>query len=537
MGEDFPYGPKIAVSSGGTVLVTGTTVALDFLTSSDSVEPHSPEFEAGSNGPGFPIPYGFVMMLNPGEINDGAATATTLTSSNLTQILGVPVTFTAQVSSVGSNVVPTGSVDFWGTNSSDEPFSSQPYYLGTGTLNSSGKASITTPNESFNGVILANYSGSSDSVFSAGIVNQSYSNPGLKYLSGSNQATVYGKPFPNPITVQTTNAAGQAIDAAGIPILFSGSGVSVPNPGVFVNTNSNGTVGVIATPTRAGNLTATASYGSAAMVTFNLLAEKAPLYISARNIAVTYGQTPPQPTAYLLTGFVNGDKASVVSGAPILTTTVTSATPVGVYPIGVQVGTLSAANYYFDSFSSGEGAVYVGRAPLHLSAKNVAITYGQKPPAITGYTLTGFVNGESSSVVSGAPVLTSTVTATTPPGTYPIGVQIGTLSAANYIFETTSSGEGSIQVAKAPLTILPASVTIHVGDPLPTFTYAITGFVNGDTQATATTGAPTLTTTAPNTNTPGHYYIVASAGSLAAKNYTFNAPSTATDGILTILPN
>lgn len=91
--------------------------------------------------------------------------------------------------------------------------------------------------------------------------------------------------------------------------------------------------------------------------------------------------------------------------------------------------------------------------------------------------------------------------------------------------------------AKAPLTIRPNSITIHAGDPLPTFAYSITGFVNGDTQASATTGAPSLTTTAPNTNTPGHYYIVANAGSLAATNYSVNPPTTATDGILTILPN
>jgi hypothetical protein len=151
--------------------------------------------------------------------------------------------------------------------------------------------------------------------------------------------------------------------------------------------------------------------------------------------------------------------------------------------------------------------------------------------------LTGFVNGDTASVVSGAPVLSTIVTTTTPVGTYPITVGVGTLTAANYFFKTTSSGEGSVTVYKAPLNILPNSITIHAGDPMPAFTYTLSGFVNGDTQASATTGAPVLTTAATSTNTPGRYYIYATAGTLAARNYAFVPPNQSTYGILTILPN
>ena len=148
-----------------------------------------------------------------------------------------------------------------------------------------------------------------------------------------------------------------------------------------------------------------------------------------------------------------------------------------------------------------------------------------------------FVNGDTASIVSGAPVLSTSATSTSPVGFYPIGVQVGSLSAANYQFSAVANGMGSVGIYKAPLTIRPNSFTIHAGDPLPTFTYAITGFVNGDTQPSATTGAPKLTTTAPNNTTPGRYYILANVGTLAAKNYSFNQPSAATNGILTILAN
>ena len=50
---------------------------------------------------------------------------------------------------------------------------------------------------------------------------------------------------------------------------------------------------------------------------------------------------------YTITGFVNGENTSVVSGSATLTTRVTSSTKVGEYPITVNVSGLSAENYYF----------------------------------------------------------------------------------------------------------------------------------------------------------------------------------------------
>jgi hypothetical protein len=59
------------------------------------------------------------------------------------------------------------------------------------------------------------------------------------------------------------------------------------------------------------------------------------------------------------------------------------------------------------------------------------MTQGDPVPTLT-YTLTGFVNGDTASVVSGAPVLSTTATSSSPPGHYSITVSVGTLSAANY---------------------------------------------------------------------------------------------------------
>ena len=61
-------------------------------------------------------------------------------------------------------------------------------------------------------------------------------------------------------------------------------------------------------------------------------------------------------------------------------------------------------------------------------------------------------------------------------------------------------------------------------------TSTITGFVNGDTQASAVTGTPNLTTTATAAFPAGSYPITTAVGTLAAANYTF----TFVNGILTV---
>jgi hypothetical protein len=64
----------------------------------------------------------------------------------------------------------------------------------------------------------------------------------------------------------------------------------------------------------------------------------------------------------------------------------------------------------------------------------VSVAYGQPILALTGYSATGFVNGDTQSVLSGAPSESTTATQGSPAGTYPITISLGTLTAANYNF-------------------------------------------------------------------------------------------------------
>ena len=62
------------------------------------------------------------------------------------------------------------------------------------------------------------------------------------------------------------------------------------------------------------------------------------------------------------------------------------------------------------------------------------VTFGQAIPALTYATPTGFVNGDSASVISGTATLSTTATNTSAPGDYPITFSTMALAATNYSF-------------------------------------------------------------------------------------------------------
>ena len=108
----------------------------------------------------------------------------------------------------------------------------------------------------------------------------------------------------------------------------------------------------------------------------------------------------------------------------------------GSYTITVAQGTLAAANYDFTTFTPGTLTV---RAHLTVTADAKTKLYGQDDPVLTA-AISGFVNGDTSSVVSGSGAPSTTATAASPVGSYTITVAQGTLAAANYDFTTFTPG-------------------------------------------------------------------------------------------------
>jgi hypothetical protein len=239
---------------------------------------------------------------------------------------------------------------------------------------------------------------------------------------------------------------------------------------------------------------------------------KAALTVTAKPASMTYGASLPVLT-YSYSGFVNGDGTASLLGAPLLTTGANKTSPAGTYPIACAMGTLASQKYTFNVVN---GSLTVNQALIAVQAASLSMTYGGVSP-LTSYQLIGFVNGDTSLVVSGIPSVINSATSTVPAGVYPISVAMGSLFAANYKFNL---GNGSITVRKAPLTVSAKSLSIPVGSAMPALSYLVNGFVNGDTLASATTGAPLVSTSAASLKA-GTYAIVAAAGNLSASNYSF----------------
>jgi hypothetical protein len=139
--------------------------------------------------------------------------------------------------------------------------------------------------------------------------------------------------------------------------------------------------------------------------------------------------------------------------------------------IAAAPGTLAAANY---TFTFVNGRLTVTKAPLTVTANNAARPYGAANPAFS-YTITGFVNGDSVGVVSGSASPTTTATASSPVGTYPITFPSENFSATNYSFTYLS---GTLVVYSStssslplPLIFSPASAAANGAG----FTLTVTG--------------------------------------------------------------
>jgi hypothetical protein len=173
---------------------------------------------------------------------------------------------------------------------------------------------------------------------------------------------------------------------------------------------------------------------------------QAVLLVAANNLSRQYETTNPVLT-YNISGFLGTDTVAVVSGSPAIMTPAIMNSPVGVYPIILNNGTLSAANY---NFSFTNGSLMVERATLQVIADDQSRFYGVTNPALT-YNISGFLGTDTVAVVSGTAGISTTATTTSPVGAYPITVTDGGLMAMNYNFTPVN---GTLTVLATAPTIL-----------------------------------------------------------------------------------
>ena len=237
-------------------------------------------------------------------------------------------------------------------------------------------------------------------------------------------------------------------------------------------------------------------------VSGTLSVTQAALTITANNQSKVYGAALPTFTASY-SGFVNGDTSASLTTKPVLTTTATAASNVGSYAV-TAAGAVDA-NY---SITYVSGTLSVTQAALTITANNQSMVYGAALPALTA-NYSGFVNGDTSASLTTGPTLTTTATAASHVGSY--GITAAGAVDANY--RITYVG-GTLSVTQAALTITANNQSMVYGSALPTLTASYSGFVNGDSSASLTTG-PTLITTATAASHVGSYGIAA-AGAIDA---------------------
>ncbi len=162
-------------------------------------------------------------------------------------------------------------------------------------------------------------------------------------------------------------------------------------------------------------------------------------------------------------------------------------------------------------------------APLTITPTSFSKVYGAALPTLT-VTYTGFVNGETSAVLTTPPTLTTGATQSSGVNLYQIFAS-GAV-AANY---TITPLIGTLTITPATLTVVPDNLLKSPGTPNPTLTWTYQGFVNGD-GTSVVFNPPILSTTATVASPPGAYPITAIGG--VAQNYTLAYVA----GTLTVIP-
>ena len=167
-----------------------------------------------------------------------------------------------------------------------------------------------------------------------------------------------------------------------------------------------------------------------------LTVNKKELTVTANPHQIIYGDAP-STKGYTISGFIEGEtfESANINGTVKLTTNYTQFKDVGKYDIFVDISGLSSPNY---SFNAVNGILTVNKKELTVTAKPHQITYGDEPSA-NGYEISGFVNNENESVITGLDKITYIIDYThlENVGQFSITPKVDELTAVNYSFKAT----------------------------------------------------------------------------------------------------
>ena len=239
----------------------------------------------------------------------------------------------------------------------------------------------------------------------------------------------------------------------------------------YTATTNAGTSGITITPDVSGLTATNYSFGTVAIGTITI--GNATPIVTPIIGSYTYTGLPQGPNSATNTGSGATYTYSYVGvSGTSYTASATPPTAVGSYTVTATV----AADGNFAIASSVPTAFTIGKAVLTITANNQAVSFGVTVASVTGagtYTATGFVNGETATVISGAATYTTTYTTTTASGTVGVTItpNVSGLSAANYSFV---GANGTIDIN----TKITPTLSVTIGS------YTYTGLPQGPNTAT-----------------------------------------------------
>lgn len=348
------------------------------------------------------------------------------------------------------------------------------------------------------GTGIANYSGDGGSATSAainmpagGLALDSARNIYIADVKNSRIRAIGATLLTQTITFPPINGGSPVIYGAS-PITLSATGGGSNNPIVFSVVSGPGTIsGNTLIVSGAGTITVEADqagntfYAAASPVQQNLSVSPAPLTIKANDATRNYRAANPTFAASY-TGLVNGDSAASLSGAPGFTTTATTSSHPGSYPITPNVGTISNTNYTYTLVS---GTLTVTQLPLTV--------YWSTPSAITyGTPLTSTGTPAQLNANDGG-VATSAITYTPAAGACPTGSSAYPLSVEMDPSDTVDYAPGYKTVYLVVNTATPSVSAPTASTSSPTYNNPLTLSVtlSGVTNSSCSGAMPTGTVT------------------------------------------
>ena len=264
-----------------------------------------------------------------------------------------------------------------------------------------------------------------------------------------------------------------------------------------------------------GQYSITGKGGEALNYKFNfidgkLTIRKAPLNAKVNDASREYGSSNPN-FSLTFQGLKNGESTPSWTNRPTFETEATYSSAVGEYSV---TATATPKNYELSSI--GSGVLTVIPATLKVVANNKSRLYFEENPELTFY-YSGFKNGESETVLSSYPSVSTLAKLESNVGKYDISVVGG--SAPNYVF---SYQTGTLSVNPRKLNVQVGNYERPYGEDNPDFELVYNGFVGGDNVGELSV-IPTASTSANNTSNVGSYTIYVSGGE--AQNYTFDYTS------------